>query len=103
MTIFALRNAESGTSNIYTVNIDSRFSIGRSWRISPRLRVDYREIANDGCEQWTYTPGLRLEYRWGRKLRLELMAGQQYSVRESTSLDQDRESYFVSVGYQLFF
>ena len=103
VTIFGLRYAESGTSNIYTVNIDSRFSIGRSWRISPRLRVDYREIANDGSEQWTYTPGLRLEYRWGRKLRLELMAGQQYSVRESTSLDQDRESYYVSVGYQLFF
>ena len=103
VTIFGLRYAESGTSNIYTINIDSRFSIGRSWRISPRLRVDYREITTDASEQWTYTPGLRLEYRWGRKVRLELMAGQQYSARESTTLDQDRESYYVSAGYQLFF
>jgi tetratricopeptide (TPR) repeat protein len=103
VTIFGLRYAESTTSNIYTLNIDSRFSIGRSWRISPRLRVDYREITTDASEQWMYTPGLRLEYRRGRKLRLELMAGRQYSVRESDTLDQDRQSYFVSLGYQLFF
>ena len=103
VTIFGLRYAESGTSNIYTFNIDTRFSIGRSWRISPRLRVDYREITTDASEQWIYTPGLRLEYRWGRKLRLELMAGQQFSQRESDALDQDRESYYFSLGYQLFF
>jgi hypothetical protein len=103
VTIFGLRYAESGTSNIYTVNIDSRFSIGRSWRLSPRLRVDYREITSDASEQWTYTPGLRLEYRWGRKVRLELMAGQQFSARESDTMDQDRESYYINVGYQLFF
>mgnify|MGYP001823472682 CR=1 FL=1 len=103
VTIFGLRYAESGTSNIYTVNVDSRFSIGRAWRISPRLRVDYREITTDGSEQWTYTPGLRLEYRWGRKVRFELMAGQQFSERESTDLNQDRESYYVNLGYQLFF
>lgn len=103
VTIFGLRYAESGTSNIYTFNIDSRFSIGRSWRISPRLRVDYREITTDASEQWIYTPGLRLEYRWGRKVRLEFMAGQQFSERESTDLNQDRKSYYVSLGYQLFF
>jgi len=103
VTIFGLRYAESGTSNIYTINIDSRFRIGRAWRLSPRLRVDYREITTDNSEQWTYTPGLRLEYRWGRKVRLELMAGRQFSQRESDVLDQDRDSYFVSAGYQLFF
>jgi tetratricopeptide (TPR) repeat protein len=103
VTIFGLRYAESTTSNIYTLNIDSRFSIGRSWRLSPRLRVDYREITTDASEQWTYTPALRLEYRWGRKVRFELMAGRQFSARESDTLDQDRESYYINAGYQLFF
>jgi hypothetical protein len=31
------------------------------------------------------------------------MAGQQFSQRESDALDQDRESYYFSLGYQLFF
>ena len=38
-------------------NIDSRFQIGRAWRISPRIRVDYRKFNTDGSEQWIYTPG----------------------------------------------
>lgn len=103
VSIIGLRFSESDTNNVYTINLDSRFRIGKSWRIAPRLRVDYREIATDASEQWTYTPGLRLQYRRGRKFRMELMAGKQFSVREMTDVDQDRESYYVNVGYQLFF
>jgi len=104
VTIFGLRFSDSDSANAYTLNIDSRFQIGRSWRISPRLRVDYRQINADASEQWIYTPGLRFEYRWARKVRLELMAGKQFSSRElSSSLDEDRESYYISAGYQIFF
>jgi hypothetical protein len=104
VTIFALRYSDSDSSNVTTLNIDSRFQIGRAWRISPRIRVDYRKFNTDGSEQWIYTPGLRLEYRWGRKVRIELMAGKQFSTRELTSnLDEDRESYYFNLGYQLFF
>jgi tetratricopeptide (TPR) repeat protein len=104
VTIFALRYSDSNSSNVYTFNIDSRFPVGRSWRISPRLRVDYRRFTADDSEQWIYTPGLRLEYRWGRKVRFELMAGKQFSTREiSSTLDEDRESYYFNAGYQLFF
>jgi hypothetical protein len=40
----------------------------------------------------------------GRKVRFELMAGKQFSTRELTSnLDEDRESYYFNLGYQLFF
>ena len=104
VTIFGLRYSDSGSSHVTTFNIDSRFPIGRSWRISPRIRVDYRRFSTDGSEQWIYTPGLRLEYRLGRKVRFELMAGKQFSTRElASNLDEDRESYYFNVGYQLFF
>ena len=104
VTIFALRFSDSESSNVTTLNIDFRFQIGRAWRISPRIRVDYRKFNTDGSEQWIYTPGLRLEYRLGRKVRFELMAGKQFSTRELTSnLDEDRESYYFNLGYQLFF
>ena len=103
VTIFGLRFSDSNSASVTTFNIDARFQIGRSWRLSPRLRVDYRQINSDSSEQWIYTPGLRLDYRWGRKVRLELMAGKQFSAREMATVDEDRESYFVSLGYQLFF
>lgn len=101
--IVGLRYAVSETTDVYSATFDTRFPVGRSWRISPRLRVDYREIKTDQSTQWIYTPGLRVQYRMGRRARLELQTGKQFSSREMARSDQDRESWFVNAGYQLFF
>jgi hypothetical protein len=103
--IFSLRYATSDSADIYTISLDTRFPIGRNWRINPRLRVDYREILTDMSTQWTYTPGLRLQYRMGRRGRIELDAGKRFSSRDmtNTDLNQDQESYFISLGYQLYY
>lgn len=104
VSIISMRYSQSGSSNIYTLNLDSRFSLGRAWRIGPRLRIDYRDITTDASTQWSYTPGLRVEYRLGRTLRFELQAGKEFSTRQMTDApDLDRESYYVSAGYQWFF
>ena len=71
--------------------------------MNPRLRVDYREITSDGSTQWTYTPGLRLQYRKDRRFRVELETGILLSSRQMTGADQDRQSWFVNLGYQLFY
>jgi tetratricopeptide (TPR) repeat protein len=103
--ILSLRYATSDSSDIYTMSLDTRFPIGRNWRINPRLRVDYREILSDMSTQLTYTPGLRLQYRMGRRGRIELDAGKRFSSRDMTNTDvnQDQESYFISLGYQLYY
>jgi hypothetical protein len=36
-------------------------------------------------------------------LRVELEAGKQFSQRELVGTDIDRESYFINLGYQMFF
>lgn len=101
--IFSLRYATSDSANVYTINLDSRFPFGTAWRISPRLRVDYREFLSDGTNQVTYTPGLRLQYRLGRRGRVDLETGKSFASREMAAQDLDRESYFISLGYQLFY
>jgi len=50
-----------------------------------------------------YTPGLRIQFRPSRRLRVEFEAGKQYSQRQLADTDLDRESYFISLGYQAFF
>jgi tetratricopeptide (TPR) repeat protein len=100
--IFGFRYSQSDTTDVYSINLDSRFPIGRTWRINPRLRVDYREIRSDQSTQWTYTPALRIQFRPGRHWRLELEAGKQFSRRDMALSDQDRESNFIYVGYQYF-
>jgi len=103
VTIFGLRYADANTTEVWSLNLDSRFPLGRSLRISPRLRVDYRQILTDDSTQWIYTPGIRMQYRWGKKLRLELETGKQFSSRETETMDMDRESWFVNLGYQFFY
>ena len=101
--IVGLRYAVSETTDVYSTTFDTRFPIGRGWRINPRLRVDYREIKTDQSTQWIYTPGVRVQYRMGRRVRFELQTGKQFSTREMARSDQDRESWFVYAGYQLFY
>ena len=103
VAIVGLRYAASDTTDVYSINMDTRFPIGRSWRINPRLRVDYREIHADASTQWIYTPGIRVQYRMSRKMRLELEAGKQFSERDMETTNVDRESYFINVGYQFFY
>ena len=100
--IVSLRYSVSDTTDVYAINLDSRFPIGRAWRINPRLRVDYREFQLDRGTQWTYTPALRIQFRPGRRWRLELEAGRQFSHRDMEANDLDRESNFIYVGYQYF-
>jgi tetratricopeptide (TPR) repeat protein len=101
--IMGFRYAVTETTDVYSTMLDTRFPIGRKWRISPRVRVDYREIKTDGSVQWIYTPALRIQFRPGRRVRLEFQGGMQFSTREMATTDQERESWFVNVGYQYFY
>ena len=103
VSIVSLRYSDSDTSNVVSMTFDSRYPIGRKWRINPRIRVDRRQNAADLSDEWLYTPGLRIYYRHSQKFRIELEAGKQFSQRETIVTDIDRESYFISIGYQAFF
>jgi tetratricopeptide (TPR) repeat protein len=101
--IIGIRYATSDSTNVYSLNLDTRFPIGRKWRINPRLRVDYREILADRSTQWNYAPGLRIQFRPARQWRIELEGGQQFSRRDMATTDLDRDSRFIYLGYQYFF
>ena len=103
VTILGLRYSDSSSSRVTSLTADTRFPIGKSWRINPRLRIDRRERLNDSSEEWLLTPGIRIHYRRSQRFRLELEAGKQFSQRESSAIDIDRESYYLNIGYQAFF
>jgi hypothetical protein len=103
VAIISLRYVISDSTDVYSLNLDTRFPVGRAWRINPRIRVDYREIKSDQSTQWNVTPGLRIQLRPGRRWRVELEAGQRISRRELATSDLDFDSRFVYLGYQYFF
>ena len=103
VTLLRIRFSDSNSASTYSFNIDTRYPIGRHFRINPRIRVDYREMKTDLSTRWMLTPGIRLQYRSSQRFRFDLEAGKQYLTRESDVIDEDRESYFINIGYQLFF
>jgi len=103
VAMIGLRYSNSESTRVLSLNLDTRFPIGRKFRVNPRLRIDRRDITRDSSHEWIYTPGLRMQYRWNRKFRFELETGKQFVQRETTITDMDRESYFINVGYQAFF
>jgi tetratricopeptide (TPR) repeat protein len=103
VSILGLRYSDSETAKVISVTIDSRYPFGRTWRVNGRLRVDRRQITSNGSEQWLYTPAIRVQYRRSQKFRLEFEAGKLFSRQDSIGSSQDRESYFINLGYQAVF
>lgn len=103
VSIFSLRYSDSDTTQVISMTVDSRYPFGRSWRINARIRVDHRQLISNDSEQWLFTPGIRIQYRRSQKFRLEFEAGKLFSQQDSANINQDRESYFVNLGYQAFF
>jgi tetratricopeptide (TPR) repeat protein len=101
--MLGLRHSKSESTEVTSLSIDSRFPLGRRWRINPRLRVDQRSIISDGSDELLYTPGLRIQYRHNRRFRVDLEAGKQFASRDVIGGEIERESYFVNLGYQAFF
>jgi len=103
VSMLSLRFSDSDTTKVTSLTLDTRFPIGKRWRINPRLRVDQRSIMADSSDEWLYTPGLRIQYRHNRKFRVEFEVGKQFAKRQLADTDLDRETYFVNLGYQAFF
>ncbi len=105
VSILTARYTQTDTSEVVSMALDSRFPIGRAWRINPRIRVDRRLNLSNSMYEWLYSPGLRIHYRRSQKLRVELELGKQFSQRDTGDIDinLDRESYFINLGYQVFF
>ena len=103
VSILGVRYSSTDTTDVISLSIDTRFPVGRALRLNPRLRVDYRDIHADGSSEVLITPGLRMQYRWNRKIRIDFEAGRRFSKRQMDETDVNRDSYYLNLGYQLFF
>jgi hypothetical protein len=103
ISILGLRYADTSTSRISTLTLDTRYPIQNVWRINPRLRLDYRDNSNNNSTQWIGAPSLRVDYRWRRRYRFEIEGGGEWSTENLPNDSQDSSSYFFSLGYRVDF
>ncbi len=100
ITIAGLRYSDAGNRDIYSLNLNTRYPVTSEFRVNPRFRMDYSNNRDDGTDQITYRPSLRLDYRIKRRLRLEAEIGGEYSDREIVDGSEESNSYFINLGYR---
>lgn len=94
-----LRYADRQSSDVYTLDVSSRYPVSSELRVSPTIRLSYREGDTSDFNEVSVTPSVRMNYGWLDELGLELEAGAKWTEREeSTTISEDWE-YFFLIGY----
>ncbi len=98
--IIGLRYGDSTLRNSYTLTIDSRLPLKRTFRISPKLRIDYRNSKQNSDTRLVTRPILRLDYRIRKWMRLELETGGEFTSETLSGLSRFNSGFFGFVGYR---
>lgn len=99
--IVGVRYADTTSSTRYGLDLNTRYPVSRAFRISPRVRVSYRENKNDDGTQLSARPSLRLNYQMGRRASFEADLGAEWQRNENSMMREESWDYFVTVGYRI--
>ena len=103
INIIEMRYSDTMINDSYSLNLNLRYPFTRNLRVNPRIQTNYRKNKNDDGESLTIRPLLRVDYRWGKWLRLEMEGGREW--REDTVLGNTNNTagYFATVGFRAYF
>jgi hypothetical protein len=97
--ILGIRYYQTEPSDTISFIVNSRFPIGRNWRINPRLQYDIRKQF-DGREQKKIRAMLKTDYRYHNKLRFDFEIGYGDTTVSNTAVDLDNSNLYFSLGYR---
>jgi hypothetical protein len=91
---FRVLDAEA--TNVYSIFVDSRYTLYRKLRLNPRLRIDYRG-GGSLSDQWSIRPAIRLDYRWNA-LTFDLEFSYEWNRASTGLIDGDQQVYLLNLG-----
>jgi hypothetical protein len=74
----AVRYASLADSNVYAIDINTRYPVTPDLSISPRLRLGYTTGVGTDLKEITILPSILVSYFWSRELSLEAEIGTKY-------------------------
>ncbi|MEJ2573916.1 MAG: AMIN domain-containing protein [Gammaproteobacteria bacterium] len=97
IAIIGLRMDNNSTSDMVSLNLNTRYPVNQAFRINPRLRIEQRKFSADNSTQWTTAPSVRINYMLRRYFNLEFELGGEWIDRDTSSKFTD---YYLSAGYR---
>jgi len=95
-----LSHSVTGSTRTSSATFDTRYTINRRWKVSPRLRTDYRDSFLERSVKWVTAPSVRMEYQWRDRYGVKIEAGGEWVTRELSDQADSDSSYFVKLGYK---
>jgi hypothetical protein len=102
IAIFGARYVDGSTMKTSSVLANLRYPLWQGFRISPRLRLDYRQFLEDGSKQLLTSPSLQIDWHRGR-MTLEAEGGSEFGSRQRPDDTEDTRRYWFMIGYRMYF
>ncbi len=92
----ALRYARLADSDVYFIDLDARFPLSEKFRVSPRLRLGYRDGRNAPLRETTVLPSMLFDYFIKKNLAIEAeIAGKWIETAAGTIRGSTRDLFFT--------
>ncbi|MEQ1614260.1 MAG: hypothetical protein ABL904_16050 [Hyphomicrobiaceae bacterium] len=98
--IAGLRFADRADSNLYVLDLSTRFPLTPDFRISPRLRLGYTVGDSTDLREISVLPSVLLNYYWTKDFSLEVELGTQWTQREQQRINDRETEFFITAGFR---
>tara|TARA_R110002096_G_C14661942_1_gene728475 strand:+ start:749 stop:2830 length:2082 start_codon:yes stop_codon:yes gene_type:complete len=98
--IIGLRYNDRERDRNYTLYFNSRFRIGKEFRLNPRLRLDYKSGKLTDNKRLIIRPTVKMEYKVGKWLYLEFEGGFEYRDETFSQIEQTTTGNYIYTGYR---
>jgi tetratricopeptide (TPR) repeat protein len=98
MFVGALRYASLADSNVYFLDVNTRYPITNSLLVSPRIRLGYRYGTTTDLREVTVLPTLLVNYQMTKDLGLEAEVGYDWTSSTLAHVKSVTNNFFVTLG-----
>ncbi|NOU05123.1 MAG: hypothetical protein HOO99_02965 [Hyphomicrobiaceae bacterium] len=100
MYIGGIRYAHRPDSDLYVLDLSSRYPVSTDLRLSPRLRLGYRSGNDTDLKEISVMPSLLLNYAIKQDLNLELEVGAKWTRRDQLMIRDTSTDIFFTAGFR---
>jgi TolA-binding protein len=94
----AMRYASLSDSNVYVLDINTRYPVRPDLSVSPRLRLGYRTGVGTDLKEITLLPSILVNYLWSKELSLEAEVGTKFLDTSLAGVKSNTRDIFATLG-----
>lgn len=100
MFILGLRLADREDSDLYVVDVNTRYPLTKDLRVGPRVRFGYRDGKGTDLTEYSILPSLLANYFITKDMNFEIEAGAKWTETQQAGVTDTETELFLTVGYR---